>query len=118
MTSPGDQMDSRTHTPITMTTTTGTTREMVSSATDVEVTDVSSAVDMDINTETPLSETTDIPSRLDSELVTPTLTLETRQDHLTTNTDTELVEDTPRDGPMDMEADTVSVTDTDTVLPT
>jgi len=83
---------------------------------DVEVTDVSSALDMDINTEMPLSETTVTPSRLDSEMVTPTLTSETNQDHLTTNTDTESEVDTPRDGPMDMEADMVSVTDTDTVL--
>ena len=114
----GDQMVSRTHTLTMMTTTTGTIKVTALSATDVEAMDVSSAPDMDINTEMPLSEITDIPSRLDSVMATPMLILETSQDHLTTNTDTESVEDIPRDGPMDMVADTVSVTDTDMVLPT
>ena len=118
MTLPGEQMDSRTHILTTMITTTGMIRVMASFATVVEVMDVSFAVDTDINTEMLLLENMVTPSRLASVMVTPTHTLEISQDHLTTSMDMVLEEDIPRDGPMDMEADTVSVTDTDMVLPT
>ena len=118
MISPGDQMVSRTHTPTTMTTTTGTIRVMPLFATDVVDMDASFAPDTDINTEMPPLETMDILLRLDLAMVTPMPTLETSQDPLTINMDMELVDVILRDGAMVMEADMVLDTDTDTDLHT
>jgi len=73
----GDQTDTPTHIWATTSTTTGTTKVMVMSATHAEVTDADSAEDTVTNTSVLLSVTTDIPSERDSVLVTITLTSET-----------------------------------------
>ena len=88
------------------------------SATLAEVTDVPSAVDMVMDTEMLSLESMDILLRLDSVLATTTSTSVTSQDPHITDMDTESEDATPRDGPMDMETDTVLDTDTDTVSPT
>merc|ERR1712048_289269 len=118
MTPLGDQTDSETHLPSRTPPTTGMTRVMDTSATPVEVTDATFAVDTDTNTPTLSGATTGTTSRRDSVLDITTPTSVTRSDHHITSTDTESVDATPRDGPTDMEADTDSDTERDTVSPT
>merc|ERR1719361_37598 len=112
-------MASRIHILTVMKTTTGTTKVMVTSAMPVEVMDALFVEDTVTSIREENSDTTDTTSRWDSVLVTPMPTLERRQDHHTTNTSTELVVVTPRDGltameedmVLDMERDTDSLTD-------
>ena len=78
MTSPGDQMDSTTLTPITTTLTTGMTKVMPTSAMHVEDMDALFAEDMAMDTETPSLVSTDIPWPLDLVLDITTSTSETR----------------------------------------
>lgn len=118
MISLGDQTDTLTHTLRTIPSTTGTTRVMVTSATDVVVTDVDSAEDTVTDTPRPHGDTTVTTSRRDSVLVTPTPISVTSQDQHITNMDTELEVATPKDSPTDMVADMDSDTERDTEEPT
>lgn len=78
MTSPGDQMDLKTHILRTIPSTTGTTKVMDISAMDVVVTDVDSAEDTVTDTPRLLGDTTVTTSRRDSVSVTTTPTSVTR----------------------------------------
>merc|ERR1712048_234655 len=88
MTPLGDQTDSETQSPTRTPPTTGMTRVMDTSATPVEVTDATFAVDTDTSTPTLSGENTDTTSRRDSVLDITTPTSVTRSDHHITSTDT------------------------------
>ena len=118
MTSPGDQMDSTTLTPITTTLTTGMTKVMPTSAMHVEDMDALFAEDMAMDTETPSLVSTDIPWPLDLVLDITTSTSETRWDPHITDMDMVLEDATLKDGPTDTETDMDLATERDMVLPT
>ena len=107
MTSLGEQMATEIHTRTKMACTTGTTRVMPTPATPAVVTDAPCVVVMGTSTREEPLDIMVTDSRLDSELATLMLISVPNQGPPTTSTDMELVDATLRDGPMDMEADTV-----------